>query len=443
MAIAQHLAGYTLGAADLLRRAMGKKKKAELDAQYEKFSGGHGRDGYSAAAIKTLWDILLPFSDYAFNKAHSAAYGMLSYWTAYLKANYPAEYMAALLTSVGDDKDKMAIYLAECRRMGIKVCRRTSTPPARTSPRSAPTSGSGCRRCATSAPDVVASIVASPQGQGRLHRLRRLPGQGRCGRLQQEGRRVADQGRRVRLAGPSAQGPADGARRAIDEVLGLKKAEAIGQFDLFGEMTQEEKGDTFRGRVPDTEWDTKLRLGSSGRCSGCTCPGIRWPGWSTSCRPSRTPPSRTSWTAPSRTAAMVTVGGHPDQPAAAADQEGRPVGVGHPGGSGRRGGGRVLPEGLHRVRDAAGRGRDRAGQGAGRPVGGPAVGARPVGGGAGSVERPRPGPVQLSIAANRCTPPVVDRLKDVLQATRAPPSCTSSCSTGPGSPRSSSTTGSG
>src|SRR3546814_12921519 len=77
--------------------------------------------GYSMAAIKTLWDILLPFSDYAFNKAHSAAYGVVSYYTAFLKANYPAEYMAALLTSVKDDKDKMAIYLNECRRMKIRV----------------------------------------------------------------------------------------------------------------------------------------------------------------------------------------------------------------------------------------------------------------------------------------------------------------------------------
>jgi DNA polymerase-3 subunit alpha len=68
-----------------------------------------------------LWEILLPFSDYAFNKAHSAAYGVVSYWTAYLKAHYPAEYMAALLTSVGDSKDKMALYLNECRRMGIRV----------------------------------------------------------------------------------------------------------------------------------------------------------------------------------------------------------------------------------------------------------------------------------------------------------------------------------
>ncbi len=121
MAIAQKLAGYTLGQADLLRRAMGKKKKAELDRQFESFSAGMQERGYSAHAVKTLWDILVPFSDYAFNKAHSAAYGLVSYWTAYLKANYPAEYMAALLTSVRDDKDKSAVYLGECRRMGIKV----------------------------------------------------------------------------------------------------------------------------------------------------------------------------------------------------------------------------------------------------------------------------------------------------------------------------------
>jgi DNA polymerase III subunit alpha len=121
MAIAQKLAGYSLGQADLLRRAMGKKKAAELDRQFEAFSAGMVKRGYSMSAVKTLWHILLPFSDYAFNKAHSAAYGLVSYWTAYLKANYPAEYMAALLTSVKDDKDKSAIYLNECRRMGIKV----------------------------------------------------------------------------------------------------------------------------------------------------------------------------------------------------------------------------------------------------------------------------------------------------------------------------------
>jgi DNA polymerase-3 subunit alpha len=121
MAIAQKVAGFSLGQADILRRAMGKKKKSELDKQFEGFSQGMLDRGYSMDAVNKLWEILLPFSDYAFNKAHSAAYGVISYWTAYLKAHYPAEYMAALLTSVGDSKDKMALYLNECRRMGIKV----------------------------------------------------------------------------------------------------------------------------------------------------------------------------------------------------------------------------------------------------------------------------------------------------------------------------------
>lgn len=121
MAIAQKVAGFSLGEADILRRAMGKKKKAELDKQYAGFKQGMNDNGYSDAAVEKLWEILLPFSDYAFNKAHSAAYGVLSYWTAYLKAHYPAEYMAALLTSVGDSRDKLALYLNECRRMGITV----------------------------------------------------------------------------------------------------------------------------------------------------------------------------------------------------------------------------------------------------------------------------------------------------------------------------------
>jgi DNA polymerase-3 subunit alpha len=121
MSVAQKVAGFTLGQADVLRRAMGKKKKSELDKQYEDFEAGMLSNGYSTGAVKVLWDTLMPFADYAFNKAHSAGYGVLSYWTAYLKANHPAEYMAALLTSVGDSKDKLGMYLSECRRMGIKV----------------------------------------------------------------------------------------------------------------------------------------------------------------------------------------------------------------------------------------------------------------------------------------------------------------------------------
>lgn len=118
---AQVLAGYSLGQADLLRRAMGKKKKEVLEKEFVPFHAGCKERGYSDEAIQAVWDVLVPFAGYAFNKSHSAAYGLVSYQTAYLKANYPAEYMAALLTSVADDKDKMAVYLAECRQMGIKI----------------------------------------------------------------------------------------------------------------------------------------------------------------------------------------------------------------------------------------------------------------------------------------------------------------------------------
>lgn len=121
MSVAQKVAGFSLGQADVLRRAMGKKKKEELDKQFADFESGMVSNGYSKQAVKVLWETLMPFADYAFNKAHSAGYGVLSYWTAYLKANFPAEYMAALLTSVGDSKDKLGLYLSECRRMGIKV----------------------------------------------------------------------------------------------------------------------------------------------------------------------------------------------------------------------------------------------------------------------------------------------------------------------------------
>ena len=121
MSVAQKVAGFSLGQADVLRRAMGKKKKSELDKQFADFEAGMVANDYSKQAVKVLWETLMPFADYAFNKAHSAGYGILSYWTAYLKANYPSEYMAALLTSVGDSKDKLGMYLSECRRMGIKV----------------------------------------------------------------------------------------------------------------------------------------------------------------------------------------------------------------------------------------------------------------------------------------------------------------------------------
>ena len=180
MAIAQKLAGYTLGNADLLRRAMGKKKKEILDKEYIPFSQGMRANGYSEGAINTLWDMLVPFSDYAFNKAHTAGYGLVSYWTAFLKANYPAEYMAALLTSVKDDKDKSALYLGECRHMGIKVL-----PPDVNESDANFTAVGGDIRFGLSAIRNVGEQrrrvgAGDAPGQGAVRQLRRLPRQGRA-----------------------------------------------------------------------------------------------------------------------------------------------------------------------------------------------------------------------------------------------------------------------
>ncbi|SFQ82369.1 DNA polymerase III subunit alpha, partial [Amycolatopsis rubida] len=109
MQIAQKVAGYSMGRADVLRRAMGKKKKEVLEKEFEGFRAGMIGNGFSGEAVRALWDTILPFAGYAFNKSHAAGYALVGYWTAYLKANYTAEYMAALLTSVGDNKDKSAI----------------------------------------------------------------------------------------------------------------------------------------------------------------------------------------------------------------------------------------------------------------------------------------------------------------------------------------------
>jgi len=119
--IAQKVAGYSLGKADLLRKAMGKKKPEVLKKEFVPFRDGMRAQGYSDEAVQALWDTLIPFADYAFGRAHTACYGQLAYYTAWLKAHYPTEYMAALLGSVGDEKDHLGVYLAECRRMGIKV----------------------------------------------------------------------------------------------------------------------------------------------------------------------------------------------------------------------------------------------------------------------------------------------------------------------------------
>ncbi|MEG4418202.1 DNA polymerase III subunit alpha [Microcoleus sp. LAD1_D5] len=121
MRMAQDLAGYSLGQADLLRRAMGKKKADEMQKQKETFIDGATKNGVSQRIAEKLFAQMLQFAEYCFNKSHSMAYAYITYQTAYLKANYPLEYMAALLTANRGDQEKVQKYIANCLKLGIDV----------------------------------------------------------------------------------------------------------------------------------------------------------------------------------------------------------------------------------------------------------------------------------------------------------------------------------
>lgn len=121
MKIAQELAGFSLAQADILRKAMGKKQQDVMAAQRESFVNGCVKNGIDKVTAEKIFDEISYFAGYGFNKAHTAAYAVIAYQTAYLKAHFPVEYMAALLTSVIDNSDKVAHYINECRHLGIKV----------------------------------------------------------------------------------------------------------------------------------------------------------------------------------------------------------------------------------------------------------------------------------------------------------------------------------
>ncbi|WP_245826190.1 DNA polymerase III subunit alpha [Kocuria massiliensis] len=263
MAIAQKVAGYSLGEADILRRAMGKKKKAELDRQYETFHQGMIDNGYSEGAVKALWDILLPFSDYAFNKAHTAAYGLVSYWTAYLKAHFPQEYMAALLTSVGDDKDKLALYLNECRHMNITVL----PPDVNESALNFTPVGDDIRfgmgAVRNVGANVVSALVETRESQGKFTSfhdfLKKVPAVV-CNKRTIESMIKAgafdDLGHRRRALSLIHE-------EAIDATVSVKRQEAAGQFDLFGGfgMDDDDPATDLTVAIPDVpEWERRDML---------------------------------------------------------------------------------------------------------------------------------------------------------------------------------------
>ncbi|MCQ9350892.1 DNA polymerase III subunit alpha [Corynebacterium sp. 5QC2CO] len=263
MKISQKLANYTAGQADGFRKAMGKKKPEVLAKEFVNFEGGMLENGFSKDAVQKLWDIILPFASYAFNKSHAAGYGLVSYWTAYLKANYTAEYMAALLTSVADDKNKLAIYLSDCRHLGIKVL----PPDVNESGMDFEPVGEDIRfglgAIRNVGHDVVASIVKTREEKGKftsfsdyLDKIETLP----CNKRITES--LIKAGAFDSLGHPR-KGLALIHEEAIDSVLSTKKAADKGQFDLFAGFGGEEDTGSesiFEIRVPDENWDRKHEL---------------------------------------------------------------------------------------------------------------------------------------------------------------------------------------
>jgi DNA polymerase-3 subunit alpha len=262
MAIAQKVAGFSLGRADLLRKAMGKKNKEILDKEYVNFEAGMQANGFGTGAIKKLWDTLIPFSDYAFNRAHSAGYGLVSYWTAYLKANYPTEYMAALLTSVRDDKDKSALYLSECRRMGIKVL----PPDVNESSSDYTPLGTDIRFGLTAirnvGENVVSSITTNRASKGRYNSfgdfLTKVD-QSVCNKKTIESLIKAGA---FDSLGSSRRGLMMVYLEALDSISETKRAESIGQFDLFGSTDAEASASAsgLQLDIPTGEWEKRMLL---------------------------------------------------------------------------------------------------------------------------------------------------------------------------------------
>lgn len=239
MKIATDLCGFTMAEADALRKAVGKKIRSLMEAQKDQFISGGVVKGYDKKFIAETWELIERFAEYGFNKAHTVAYGVISYQTAWLKTHYPVEYMAALLTSVKANKDTKPLYLAECRRMGIAVC----PPDVNTSGVDFTPSGEEIRFGMSAVRGVgeglVFEIVATREEHGQFADFvdfcRKVPAsvlnKRAIGNLIQAGA--------FQTLGHSRRGLAMVFEQIIDAELQRKKAESAGQFSLFDTVVED------------------------------------------------------------------------------------------------------------------------------------------------------------------------------------------------------------
>ncbi len=258
MQTARKIAGFSMVDADALRKAMGKKIPSVMAEQEEKFIAGCLEQGYDEDLAKDLFGFIAHFAGYGFNKSHSAAYALVAYQTAWLKAHYPAEYMAALLTSVKRDKDKTAAYLHECRMMGIDV----DVPGVNVSERDFLAFDGkivfGLSAVRNVGEAVVDLIVAEREANGPYEDfydfIDRID-------VQVLNKRTIESMIKAGAfdgLGHPRRGLLEVAATAVDATIQRRKAEEAGQYSLFG-GSDSEVSDVSR-EIPDHEWDKKKRL---------------------------------------------------------------------------------------------------------------------------------------------------------------------------------------
>ena len=271
MRVAQRLAGYSLEEADQLRYAAAKKKRDLMRLERSKFVAGCVEQGHTEQFAEQMFGVIEPFADYSFPKAHATGYGLIAYQTAYLKANYPVEYLAALLTSVKTNKDQTAIFLNECRQLGLAVLvpdvnesesdfsvrRARGTATATTTP-----SGSACRRCATSAREWWRRSSPRARRAGPFVDFYDF-----CDRVDPSVLNKRTIESLVKAGGFDSLGhPRQGLvhvfETIVDTVIDRRRNEAEGQFDLFSAVGESDVEAVVGHRVeiPDTEFAKAQRL---------------------------------------------------------------------------------------------------------------------------------------------------------------------------------------
>ena len=259
METAQKMAGFSMAEADMLRKAMGKKIPAVMKEQEEKFVAGCVANQYPEKLGRDLFSFIEHFAGYGFNKSHSAAYAYVAYQTAWLKAHHPAEYMAALLTSVKRDKDKTAIYLHECRIMGIPV----QVPDVNVSESDfvavdgAISFGLSAVRNVGEA--VVAQIVDERNAGGPFSDFADFVDRVDVSVLNRRTIESLIKAGAFDSLGHSRRGLLEVSTATLDATLTRRRAEEMGQYSLFGAANG--AAETVEFSAPSLEWDKKLKLG--------------------------------------------------------------------------------------------------------------------------------------------------------------------------------------